>query len=138
YMPKYMYEAKMYPNYLSGTGYVMSTDVAETLFQTALHTPLLHLEDVYLTGICAKTAGIRAINNENFNLDKINFDSCMYQTLISIHYNTPLELRDLYFRIHRLNLKEICKIQKEAQARINTTSRYRRKTTRRKGLNICY
>lgn len=40
----------MYPNYLSGTGYVMSADVAEKLFQIALHTPLLHLEDVYLTG----------------------------------------------------------------------------------------
>lgn len=45
-----MYKERVYPNYLSGTGYMMSLDVAEKLFNTALMTPIFHLEDVYVTG----------------------------------------------------------------------------------------
>lgn len=50
YMPSYMYDKYLYPNYLSGTGYVMSSDAAAILYREALKTPLLHLEDVFLTG----------------------------------------------------------------------------------------
>ncbi|KAJ8971937.1 hypothetical protein NQ314_000470 [Rhamnusium bicolor] len=50
YSPKYMYKGKLYPNYVSGTGYLMSMDVAHKLFNTTLSTPIFHLEDVYLTG----------------------------------------------------------------------------------------
>lgn len=45
-----MYDPELYPNYLSGTGYVMSVDVADKLFKTTLETPIFHLEDVYLSG----------------------------------------------------------------------------------------
>lgn len=50
YTPMYMYDGNIYPNYLSGTGYVMSADVAVKLYNVSLTTPLFHLEDVYLTG----------------------------------------------------------------------------------------
>lgn len=46
-----MYHGQIYPNYLSGTGYIMSRDVVTRLYQTALETPLIHIEDVYITGI---------------------------------------------------------------------------------------
>lgn len=45
-----MYEKSMYPKYLSGGGYVFSMDTAERLYNSSLEIPLLHLEDVYLTG----------------------------------------------------------------------------------------
>lgn len=48
----YMYSGNTYPNYLSGTGYVMSMDVAMKLYNASLTTPVFHLEDVYLTGEC--------------------------------------------------------------------------------------
>lgn len=51
YAPNYMYSEKIYPNYLSGTGYVMSIDVVPKLYQAALRVPIFHLEDVYITGI---------------------------------------------------------------------------------------
>lgn len=50
YTPMYMYSGNIYPNYLSGTGYVMSMDVAMKLYNASLTTPVFHLEDVYLTG----------------------------------------------------------------------------------------
>lgn len=50
YAPNYMYPGRIYPNYLSGTGYLMSTDVVPKLYNAALETPIFHLEDVYITG----------------------------------------------------------------------------------------
>lgn len=47
-----MYEEKVYPNYLSGTGYLMTVDVAQKLFKATLTTEIFHLEDIYITGIC--------------------------------------------------------------------------------------
>lgn len=45
-----MYGKKFYPNYLSGTGYLMTMDTAAKLYNASMEIPLLHLEDVYLTG----------------------------------------------------------------------------------------
>lgn len=59
YVPEYMYSNKTYPPYLNGPAYVMSRDVAYKLYATALATPIFHLEDVYLTGICAQKAKIK-------------------------------------------------------------------------------
>ncbi|KAJ6644093.1 Beta-1,3-galactosyltransferase 1, partial [Pseudolycoriella hygida] len=67
YTPMYMYSGNIYPAYLSGTGYVMSMDVVEKLYRTSLSTPLFHLEDVYLTGICAKSANIKPRNHQLFS-----------------------------------------------------------------------
>lgn len=50
YSPNYMYDKDTYPNYLSGTGYVMSVDVALRLYNASLRIPLFHLEDVFVTG----------------------------------------------------------------------------------------
>lgn len=51
YSPQYMYGKRVYPNYLSGTGYLMTLDVAKKLFETTLTTPIFHLEDIYITGM---------------------------------------------------------------------------------------
>lgn len=45
-----MYDKDKYPNYLSGTGYVMSIDTVAKLYNASLETPVFHLEDVFLTG----------------------------------------------------------------------------------------
>ena len=46
-----MYPGEVYPEYVSGTGYLMSYSTASILFKTALSVPVFHMEDVYITGI---------------------------------------------------------------------------------------
>lgn len=41
----------------------MSMDVANKLYQTALMTPLVHMEDMFITGIVAKRANITLQNH---------------------------------------------------------------------------
>ena len=48
--PEYMYNGKYYPQYLSGSGYVMTRSVAKCLYNTTLMLPYFHLEDVLITG----------------------------------------------------------------------------------------
>lgn len=45
-----MYLDDIYPNYLSGVGYVMSMDAAEKLYNASLDRRMVHIEDVFVTG----------------------------------------------------------------------------------------
>ncbi|XP_014261338.1 beta-1,3-galactosyltransferase 1-like [Cimex lectularius] len=94
YSPKYLYRKAFYPNYLSGTGYVMSRQVAVKLFNAALTTPLIHLEDVYITGICALKAGVKPKNNMAFTYLHLS-DNCLLN-MITNHRMTPQELYILW------------------------------------------
>ena len=51
YSPYSMYPGDVYPEYVSGTGYLMSYYTASILFKTSLSVPVFHMEDVYITGI---------------------------------------------------------------------------------------
>ena len=90
-----MYSGRVYPNYLSGTGYVMSRDIVPRLYKAALKTPLFHLEDVYLTGLCAHAAGIRPRFHPAFSYTKRKLDPCLYKdkTVITSHHVNSSELR---------------------------------------------
>ncbi|CAG9794268.1 unnamed protein product [Diatraea saccharalis] len=50
YSPRYMYGGRVYPTYLSGTGYAFSAPTAQALYASALKTNYFHLEDIYITG----------------------------------------------------------------------------------------
>lgn len=50
YSPRYMFSGSRYPDYVSGTTYLMSSDVAAKLYSISLVTPIFHLEDVFITG----------------------------------------------------------------------------------------
>ena len=59
--PQYMFPGHVYPDYVSGTGYVMSYSSAVILYKMSLMVPAFHLEDVYITGILpAKVAELAA------------------------------------------------------------------------------
>lgn len=80
-----MFSERIYPNYLSGTGYVMSLDVASKLYNAALATPLLHLEDVYITGVCARHAKLRPMNHPGFSYVPRKVDVCILRSAITAH-----------------------------------------------------
>ncbi|KAF4526118.1 hypothetical protein B566_EDAN007612 [Ephemera danica] len=106
YAPRYMYAERTYPNYLSGTGYVMSADVVLRLFNAALHTPLFHLEDVYITGMCAKAAGLRPRDHPGFSYQRRKLEPCAYRnSLITSHRLNSTDLRQVWQRIQAPDLQ---------------------------------
>lgn len=100
-----MYDKETYPNYLSGTGYVMSTDIALRLYNVSLTTPLFHLEDVYLTGICAEAASIHPQNHPLFNFSRYKY-LCEIRGTITTHQMTSTEMKRAYD--FAMDMDEIC------------------------------
>ncbi|KAG5343217.1 B3GT1 galactosyltransferase, partial [Acromyrmex heyeri] len=104
YTPKYMYSEKTYPNYLSGTGYVMSIGVASKLYQAALVTPLLHLEDVYVTGLCAKRAKVRPMNHPAFSYSPRKLDPCVLRNAITTHKVNASNMYVIWVKMNNTNV----------------------------------
>ena len=67
YTPTKAYPDATYPQYVSGSAYVISSDIIKRLLHTCLRTELFWLEDVYLTGMCARSARVSLIHNSRFN-----------------------------------------------------------------------
>jgi beta-1,3-galactosyltransferase 1 len=70
YVPEYMYHKKLYPNYLSGTGYLMGNVTAQKLLKASVSNLIFHLEDIYLTGILAAAVDIKPHDDVGFTYVK--------------------------------------------------------------------
>ncbi|XP_060945189.1 beta-1,3-galactosyltransferase 1 [Limanda limanda] len=95
YMPRDLYPDNKYPPFCSGTGYVFSSDVAEQIYKTSLHTRLLHLEDVYV-GLCLRKLGIHPYQNSGFNHWKMAYSLCRYRRVITVHQISPEEMHRIF------------------------------------------
>lgn len=117
YTPRYMFREGKYPNYLSGTGYVMSGDVVKPLLDTAVSTPYFHLEDVFLTGICAKKIGVRPSDNIGFSYQPRANNPCVFKEIIMGHEVVPVEMARLWNMLNQPSILAKCKPMKKSQIR---------------------
>lgn len=119
YTPQYMFREGKYPNYLSGTGYVFSGDLVEPLLNAALSTPYFHLEDVFITGICAKKIGLRPTDNFGFNYQPRAVSPCVYKEVIMGHGVKPSEMVKLWNMLNQPNTVAKCHPIKKSKLRSN-------------------
>ncbi|CAL1547590.1 unnamed protein product [Lymnaea stagnalis] len=98
YTPYTMFKGDTYPNYMSGTAYAMTTEAAKLLYEASLRVPLFWLEDIYITGLCAKKSHVTLVNSDMFSYGKPDASGCSFRNHISGH---------------RYKLEEISKIHKE-------------------------
>ncbi|XP_067648675.1 beta-1,3-galactosyltransferase 1-like [Haliotis asinina] len=96
YTPVAAFPMSKYPDYTSGTAYVISGDVVYELYHMALHTRMFWLEDIYITGICAKRINAKLVNNPGFTFFKRDVSGCAYKDAISGHSNTAEDIRVIW------------------------------------------
>jgi len=83
-MPKYLYPEKTYPGYLSGTAYVLRSDIIPTLLQNAKTVPLVHLEDIYVTSLIARASKIYPDDSAFFTYNHLlPKDSCAFRFMVN-------------------------------------------------------
>jgi len=58
YVPDHVFPERHYPNYLSGTGYVMSRMTASKLYEASLDEQPFLMEDVFITGLLSQKVNI--------------------------------------------------------------------------------
>lgn len=121
YAPEEVYNKLFYPDYLSGTGYVMARSLVHPLYNTALETPFFYMEDIFITGICAEKLKIARTNNEGFKFLKRKNDPCIFRSVITAHHMSPKEFYIIWRTVNNSTLKcKIVKIAKSFKAFKNT------------------
>ncbi|XP_041371098.1 beta-1,3-galactosyltransferase 5-like isoform X1 [Gigantopelta aegis] len=97
------YPNKTFPLYLLGAAYLISGPAVAGLYNATFKVPLLKLEDVYITGLCAQAAGVSRINSS-----KLLFVTRRARKLAH-HAVNAFDLRPAtILRVHRL-LRRITK-----------------------------
>ena len=79
YMPKIYFSAKAYPDFISGQAYLLSGFIVEKLLKQlySYSGDILRFEDVFITGIIAKLAGISRRNSKLF------YDGCERKCMLT-------------------------------------------------------
>lgn len=104
YAPNYMYSGEFYPDYLSGTAYVMTFEAAQRLYKGSLMTPLFHLEDVYLTGFVADKIKLKRQHHPLFFYLSTK-DHCSLRGMLTQHQLTPMSIELAYSFVANLTIK---------------------------------
>ncbi|MBN3279630.1 B3GT4 galactosyltransferase, partial [Polyodon spathula] len=86
-----VYPQDRFPQYCSGTAYVLSSSAARKLYLASYLTPRCPLEDVFV-GLSAQGAGLRPSHCSLFSGGPhIPFQRCCYSALISAHHVTAAQ-----------------------------------------------
>ena len=94
-LTKAFYPNDVLPPYLSGTAYLATGNIVPHLLEGARHTPVIPLEDVYITGLVAsERLKLRLRHLAGFERFRPRFEApCAYQSLLTAHGFTAGQLR---------------------------------------------
>ncbi len=79
-----MYTPEYYTGYMSGGAYLLRTALIPKLLQAALTTPIIHMEDIYVTGLVARSIGVYPENSRLFNFKRTEPDYCLSKKTVRI------------------------------------------------------
>uniref|UniRef100_A0A3B5JY57 Hexosyltransferase n=1 Tax=Takifugu rubripes TaxID=31033 RepID=A0A3B5JY57_TAKRU len=98
YLSKQQYPEDTFPWYVSGAGYVFSTDLAARISWASTHVHMIPLEDVYV-GLCLQVLGVRPVYSRTlipfrnlFEIQHLEYDRCTFAKLIIVNHFKPSEL----------------------------------------------
>ncbi|XP_078392659.1 beta-1,3-galactosyltransferase 5-like [Cetorhinus maximus] len=94
YVSEQEYPQKTYPPFCSGTGYMLSADVAHRVWIISRTVPHFKLEDVYV-GLCLAELKITPVEihlEQKFYNWNVKFSVCGFRKLITSHRVKPYEL----------------------------------------------
>ena len=86
-VPSYLYRKRLFPQFLAGAGYLVARKDAQCLLNTSQIVSIIHLEDVYITGLCALKCNIRRIHHRGFKARRdANPEKILSQSDVVLHY----------------------------------------------------
>jgi beta-1,3-galactosyltransferase 1 len=85
FVPECLFPDVYYPDYVSGTAYVMTKNVIKPLIKTLeeYSGPVFHIDDAFITGVLAEKAGIKRYQNDKFAFN----DQCEKRTDVCFMFN---------------------------------------------------
>ncbi|KAG8431558.1 hypothetical protein GDO86_018183 [Hymenochirus boettgeri] len=97
YVPQEIYPNNLYPPYCSGSGYVFSVDMTQKIYDTAQVIEMMPMEDVFI-GLCLNKLKISITEPLAgiFNGIRKEYNRCLYNKLVTIHYVSGNILRVMW------------------------------------------
>eukprot|EP00095_Tigriopus_kingsejongensis_P011903 maker-scaffold111_size354240-snap-gene-1.14 protein:Tk11903 transcript:maker-scaffold111_size354240-snap-gene-1.14-mRNA-1 annotation:"beta- -galactosyltransferase 1" len=92
---KIINKGKTYPDYLSGSAYIVPKNVIPCLYETALTTPIFHINDVFISGYLAKMCKLGLKNTNRFQTFEDSSLANLTPNQVVIHYAKPGFMRVL-------------------------------------------
>uniref|UniRef100_A0A2L2YDT5 Hexosyltransferase n=1 Tax=Parasteatoda tepidariorum TaxID=114398 RepID=A0A2L2YDT5_PARTP len=111
FVPKKQFDGSVFPDYLSGTGYVMSRDGLPKLLDASAALPFLVMEDVFITGLCASESHVRRFNVRGFAYWRRPPTGCAFKDVITGHHVTPSDMKKIWKELQKRPL--ICRKSKK-------------------------
>jgi len=96
HVPYHMFPERHYPNYLVGTGYVMSRMTASKLYEASLDEQPFILEDVFITGLLSVKVNIRPRDNNGFMFFRRGYKVCNHHQIITSTKIQPKKMREIH------------------------------------------
>ncbi|XP_030139832.4 beta-1,3-galactosyltransferase 5 [Taeniopygia guttata] len=93
YVSRQEYPGTTYPPFCSGTGYVLSSDVASQIYNISESVPFIKLEDVFI-GLCLDKLKIRLEelhSEQTFFPERIRFSVPRFRKIVTCHGIKPSE-----------------------------------------------
>ena len=79
----YIYAAKHYPGYFNGASWISRTSILPLLLKASLTTPMIHIDDAYITGMLPKEVGIIPRNIRLMTVYEENHGPCITKQRVS-------------------------------------------------------
>lgn len=98
------YKPDSYPDFVSGSAYVVGGEVIVPLYAQTGRVRPLWLEDVYVTGLCAEAAGIPRVGLPTFKSDEVP-SVCDMRNMVTSHYMTPEKMLQFWHGLRTADLK---------------------------------
>lgn len=92
FMPNRVYNGTEYPDFVSGTAYVMTAGAAKQIISKYYHLSYLYLEDVFITGVCRAAAHITLVPSEKFLTTREGGVENKWNKIASVHGYTKIDL----------------------------------------------
>lgn len=105
YTPKNDFGEKVYPPYVSGTAYAFTIPAAKDLYSVTERVKAFWLEDIYITGLCARAAGVPRFDHAGFTFQRRKPSGCAFRHHISGHYVTGEQMVKIYNELLQSDLK---------------------------------
>lgn len=100
YVSVNIYPQSFFPDFTTGPAYLVTKDAIHDLYNTALSSTFLKLEDVFMTGIVAQNIGVKRVHINEFYNKRIPYNVCNIRKSISIHMVKYHEQFMLWEKLH--------------------------------------
>ncbi|XP_046378855.2 beta-1,3-galactosyltransferase 5-like [Haliotis rufescens] len=97
YVSRNDYPDDFYPTYVAGAAYVISGLLTRDLLEVIPNSPLVHVEDIFINGICAQRVGALLVGDCGFSTRHVKLEHILwYPDRLTFHGYTPSGMKELW------------------------------------------